>query len=113
MVIMYVDHIGPMLPFAQPITHSYLKRSESFGVVIITINFFPVQQSIYINEVKIKTKFVCFLPDHTVMKPFCSEVLTSFMYKLPIIVIQEFCTIHGHYNFCHMSKLILIFRQRP
>jgi hypothetical protein len=112
LVIMNMNNIGQMLPFAQPITNSNLKCSKSFRVIIITINFFPVKQTIYINKEKIKSKSICLLFYNTVMKPFGSEVLASFMHELPIIVIQEFCTVHWHDNFCYMSKLVLIFWQR-
>src|SRR5215203_4902638 len=85
MVIMHMNYIGPMMPFTQPITNGNLKCGESFGIIIISIDLFTVKQAIYINKKEIKGQFVCFLFDHTVMKPFRSEVLTSFMHQFPII----------------------------
>src|SRR6185436_20833619 len=87
MVIMYMNYIRQVLPFTQPITNRNLKCSESFRVIIISIDLFTVKQAIYINKKKIKSKFICLLFYNTVMKPLSSDILASFMHQLPFIVI--------------------------
>ena len=60
MMIMAMDYIGVMFPFAYPVANSNLESDETFRIVIIAVYLFPVEQAIDIDEVKIETKFVCF-----------------------------------------------------
>ncbi len=100
MMIVTMDNIRSMLPFAQPITNSYLESDESFRIVIVTIYFLPVKQTIDINQIKIKTKLICFFFDNAVMKPLRAEVLATFMYQFPLIMIKKFRAVHRHDHFC-------------
>src|SRR5688572_33089230 len=82
MMIMNMNYTRSMLPFTQPITYCDLESDESFCIIIITIHFFPVEQAIDVNEKKIKPEFICFFFNYTVMKPFGSNILAAFMYKV-------------------------------
>jgi hypothetical protein len=60
MMIMTVDDVRQVLPFADPVAYCNLKSQETFGVIIIAIDLFPVQQSVYIHQVKFKPNLLVF-----------------------------------------------------
>src|SRR6185369_6404257 len=69
MMIMAMNHVGIMLPFAEPITESYLKSDETFIIVVVAVYFFAIEESIDIDKIKIEAKFVGLFANNTVMKP--------------------------------------------
>src|SRR5688572_22715018 len=103
MMIVAMDHIRRMLPFVQPITKSNLEGKKALCIVIITIDLFTVEQSIYINQEKIKAKLIRFFFDDAVMKMLRPDMLIAFMYQLPLIIVKEFGAVHRHHHFGHMA----------
>jgi hypothetical protein len=49
---------GVMLPGCYPIEHSDLESSESFGVIIVAIYFFTVEESVDVEKIEIETEDV-------------------------------------------------------
>ena len=79
MVIMHMDDIGLMLPAEDPVEYSDLESGEAFGIIIIAIYFFPVKQTIDINEVKIESQFIGRFFDDGEFKPPVSHIGITFM----------------------------------
>ena len=52
---MNMNDIRMVIPFADPIYYRNLESSEPQGIVIISINFFTIQDSINVNKVKIES----------------------------------------------------------
>src|SRR5689334_11852771 len=107
-MVMDMDNIRFVLPFAKPITNGYLERSEPFCVVIIAIDSFPVKQSVDVNKVKIEAKFVCLFFNNIIIEPMRTQVLARLMNKFPLIFIQKFSAVHRHDHFGKMSLLCLV-----
>ena len=64
MVVVHIDRIGPVLPTAKPFSHGYLKCGEPFGIIIISIDLFTVEQTVDVHTIQVKSEFiVLFLDD--------------------------------------------------
>src|SRR5687768_6010043 len=111
MVIMNMNNIRAVLPASYPIANGNLEGSKPFHIIIIAINFFPVEQPIDINKKQIKTQLIVFFFYDAVMKPFRAQPLASLMYEVPFIIEQKPCPVHRNNHFGKMAQLILIFRQ--
>jgi hypothetical protein len=48
---MHVHDVGTMPPDCQPVGNGYLKSDETVGIIGITIDLFPIQQSIDVYKV--------------------------------------------------------------
>ena len=107
-MIMAMNNVWIMLPFGKPVAKCYLESNESFSIIIIAIDLFPVKQAIDINQVKIKSKLIGFFPDNTIMKPMGSGGMTAFMHQFPLILVKEFGAVHRHYHFSYMTQLGLV-----
>ena len=62
MMIMYMNDVGMMLPGGNPVEHSDLEGSKPFGVIIIAIYFFTVQQAVDIEKVQVETQYIGSVP---------------------------------------------------
>ena len=108
MMVVDVDDIRSMLPARQPVGHGDLKGDESFVVIFIAINTFPVEETMHINEVQIKTEPVGrFLYDR-VFEPGRSEGSPALVDDSPLVFVEETCPVHGHDHLGYMSRLLLI-----
>ncbi len=65
---MAMDNISFVLPFIQPVNYCNLKRGKAVDIVIITINFFPVEKAVNINEVKIEAELIMSLFNNCIIK---------------------------------------------
>ena len=87
MVIMAMDHIGPVLPLVQPVANGHLESQEAFGIVVVTIYFFAVQQSVDVDQVQVEPKLIGLFLDHRVMKGKGTELLIALVHQFPLVLV--------------------------
>ena len=56
LMIMDVDHIRMMFPCRQPVNYGNLKCHETGRIIVVSVNLFAVEQTVYVYQVKIKSK---------------------------------------------------------
>ena len=61
-VIVYMHPRRDGVPLSDPIHHGDLERGETFGIVIVRVYFFPVEQTIYIRRNKDRNQSLLFFP---------------------------------------------------
>jgi hypothetical protein len=86
MMIVNMNNIRPVIPGSQPIDHGDLERGESFGVIVVSINFFPVQQPININQVKIKSELISAFLNNRIIEPPVAQMGITLMYSFPFVL---------------------------
>lgn len=47
------------------------------------------------------------------MKKLWPQVLTPLVYELPLLLVQKFGSVHGHYHFGSRPQPTLVFGKRP
>ena len=79
MMIMNMNDVGSMFPGYNPIENSNLESGEAFIIIIITIYFFPVEQTIDIDQVKVETKNVSCFFDYCEFEPPVAQICIALM----------------------------------
>src|ERR1017187_785204 len=85
LVVMNVNDIRVMVPFAQPVNYRDLKGSKSERIVIVSINFFAVQEAIDIDEVQIKSGEISGLFDNSIVVVLIGHSKTTFMHDFKCV----------------------------
>ncbi len=84
---MDMHHIGMMFPMADPLHHRYLKSDKPFHIVMVTIHFFPVKQTIYIHAIQIKMKLIVLFFDDGKGQMHGPHLKGSFVDHFPLVAI--------------------------
>src|ERR1700733_4728510 len=102
-MIMYMNNIGLITPFAKPINYCYLKSHEAFGIITIAINLFTIKQAMNIYHIKSKAKLIrCFFDDG-VMEIHITHAKLSFMNNIKFVVEKKLCFMHRCDHLCFMA----------
>src|SRR5215211_8284776 len=107
-MIVYVDDVWLVLPCCNPVEHRYLKCCEAFRIVVVTINFFAVEQAVDVKQVKIESKNIVSFLDHGEFEPAVAQVGVSLMHDIPFMVVEKLCAVHRHHDLSQMTRLVKI-----
>ncbi|MNL67127.1 hypothetical protein D3C87_1916860 [compost metagenome] len=87
MVVMTVHHIRAVLPLRHPIQHCNLISQETFGIITISINLGPVEQTGNMDQEQIKSQFICFFPEYPYCKILKAQFTPAIIYHLKLILL--------------------------